>query len=282
MALPLIWGLEKDTAQKSFVPKEIFEKFPDNQADLDSLLEFARNQKFYEGLLFNSETNASIVLVDIQKSTLESYRRQDLIKEIQRLGGQFTAETQVKMHYAGLPFVRSIVSGQVGDELKMLLMLSGIATAIILLLFFRSVIAVIFPMIIIGVVVVWCMGFLVLFGFKVTILTGLLPPVLVIIGIPNCVYLLNKYHQEFRNLGDKNRALRRIIRKIGVVALMTNTTTAIGFAVFILMDNINLKQFGIISSICIFCMFLVSIILLPSFYFIFTPSQCTSAQPFGP
>ncbi|MDX2306207.1 MAG: efflux RND transporter permease subunit [Microscillaceae bacterium] len=274
LALPLIWYLEKDTTNKKFIPRKVFEKMPDNQADLDSLLRFARNQKFYEDLLFNPQNQSSLILVAVNKNTLESYGRQELIKKMQALGASFTKGTQVELHYAGLPFVRSIVTGQVGDELKILLVLSGIATAVILFLFFHSLTAVIFPMIIIGIVVVWSMGLLVIFDYKVTILTGLLPPVLVVIGIPNCVYLLTKYHQEYRHLGDKHRALRRIIRKIGIVTFMTNATTAIGFAVFILMDNINLKQFGVISSICITAMFLVSIILLPAFYsFLPSPTE---------
>ncbi len=266
LSLPQMRYLEKDTAQQRFLAKKIFEEIPEQASVLDSLLAFARDQMFYEGILFDPNSTATLLLISIDKEVLESSARQALVQRIQEIGGNFERDTKIDLHYAGLPFIRSIVTGQVGSELQMLLMLSGLVTSVILFLFFRSFIAVIFPLIIIGTVVVWCVGFLVIFGFKITILTGLLPPVLVVIGIPNCVYLINKYHQEFKVHQHKTRALSNIIRKIGVVAFLTNTTTAIGFAVFIFMDNINLKQFGIISSLCIFSLFIVSITMLPIFY----------------
>lgn len=266
LSLPQLYYLEKNTTDKRFIPKRIFDPIPDQQNQLDSLLDFAYNQKFYENLLFNSETKATLVLATINDATLNSNQRQRVIDAIQLLGGDFEKETGLQLRYAGLPFIRSIITGQVAQELKILLALSGVVTAIILFLFFGTLTSVIFPMIIIVTVVLWCVGFLGLFGYKITILTALLPPVLVVIGIPNCVYLLNKYHQEFRKHQNKTKALEEIIQKIGVVTLMTNMTTAIGFAVFIFMGHVNIKEFGVISSLCIVSMFLVSIILLPSLY----------------
>ncbi len=273
VALPQMQYLYKDTLSKRFQTRAIF---PDNaalesQVQLDTLIEFAQNQKFYDGILFNSQNKAVSILVSIDKNVLESAGRQRLIKDIQALGGEFTQKTGVDVHYAGIPFVRSIVAGQVASELKILLILSGIATAVILFVFFGSFVAVIFPMIIIGIVVVWSVGMIQLFGFKITILMGLLPPILVVIGIPNCVYLLNKYHQEYRHHQNQAKALHRIIRKIGVVTLMTNMTTSIGFAVFFFMDNKNLSDFGLVSSLSIVATFLVSIILLPIFYSLVPP-----------
>ncbi|NJL13717.1 MAG: MMPL family transporter [Microscillaceae bacterium] len=232
---------------------------------------FAQNQRIYDRVLFNAQNKALALILSIDRAAIESARRQSLMEEIQALGAKFEAQTKIAPHYVGIPFVRSIIAGKVASELRQLLILSGIATAIILFAFFRSFISVLFPMIIIGIVVIWSVGFVVIFGFKITILTGLLPPILVVIGIPNCVYLLNKYHQEYLLHQNQARALGRIIRKIGIVAFMTNATTAIGFAVFILMENQNLREFGIISSLSIMVTYLASIILLPIFYSLVPP-----------
>jgi hypothetical protein len=273
VALPQMQYLFKDTVSKRFEARPVF---PENQAltsqkQLDSLVSFAQNQKFYEEILFNPENKAIAVLLSIDKNVIESANRQVLVQNIQNLGSDFTEKTGITIHYAGLPFIRSILAGKVAAELKVLLMLSGIATALILFVFFRSFVAVIFPMIIIGIVVIWSVGMIQLFGLKITILMGLLPPILVVIGIPNCVYLLNKYHQEYRYHQNQAKALQRIIRKIGLVTLMTNMTTAIGFAVFFFMDNKNLSDFGLVSCLSIVSTFLVSIILLPIFYSMVAP-----------
>ncbi len=272
VALPQIQYLHKDTLKKKFEPRPVFPKDGlKSQKELDSLLNFARSQKFYENILFNPENNAIAILLSIDKDIMETVARVKLMDDIQRLGFEFQDKTKVKVHFAGLPFVRSVLAKKVAIELKFLLMLSGIATAVILFVFFGSFISVIFPLIIIGTVVVWTMGLIQLFGMKITILMGLLPPILVVIGIPNCVYLLNKYHQEYKQHQNQAKALVRIIRKIGVVTLMTNTTTAIGFAVFYFMENKNLSDFGLVSSLGIMATFVVSIVLLPAFYSLVPP-----------
>lgn len=278
LALPQVQYLDKDTVNKRFLAKPVFSKMPATQAELDSILRFVRKFKFYDQQLINAKNGATIMLISIEKKVLNSENRQGVIDKIQAFGEQFSQKTAINLHYAGLPFARSIVTNRLAAELKLLLILSGVATAVILFLFFRSLTAVVFPMIIIGTVVVWCVGFLSLFGYKITILTGLLPPILVVIGIPNCVYLLNKYHQEFRKHGNKVRALSKIIRKIGLVALMTNTTTAIGFAVFMFMDIQNLRQFGVVSSLSIMSTFVVSLILLPAFFSYLPPPSHRELQ----
>jgi predicted RND superfamily exporter protein len=158
------------------------------------------------------------------------------------------------------------MSGLVKAELSQFLIFSVLITAIILYIFFRSFYAVIFPLIVIGVVVVWVLGTIVLFGFKITLLTGLLPSIIVVIGIPNCIYLLTKYHQEIREHGNKIKALSRIIRKIGIVTLMTNATTAVGFVVLGFANVAILREFGIVAGINIFNTFLISLILIPAVF----------------
>lgn len=266
ISLPNLQYIDLDTLHKKFIPRNIFPDKLQNQTQLDTLLQFAQSLTFYENQLFNSKTNALIIALNLDKKIFDSADRKKLAKAIYALGDKFGKTEKVELRYAGLPHVRYIMTEKIAKELSRLLILSGIATAIILFFFFRTLVAVIFPLIIIGIVVVWCLGFLGLFGYELTIVTGLLPPILVVIGIPNTVYLLNKYHQEFKIHNNKIRALSNIIRKIGIVTLMTNATTAVGFAVFVFMDISLLKEFGVVASICIMSTFVVSMILLPTFF----------------
>src|SRR5690606_17975032 len=151
------------------------------------------------------------------KDVLNSENRQVLMDDIALAADSFSEATGLELHFAGLPYVRTALSGKVKEELNFFLILSALVTALILLLFFRAWNAVLFPMIVIGVVVVWVMGTLALFDYKITLLTGLIPPIIVVIGIPNCIYLLNKYHQEYHKHNKQALALSRVIRKIGFV-----------------------------------------------------------------
>lgn len=267
LSLPLIKRLEKDTTNKKFELVSVFQNgIPINQGEFDSLLNVAYEQQFYSGQLMNKNNGATLVLVSINREVLNSSKRLQLTEEIQKAGTEFENKTGIQLRYAGLPFVRSVVAGNVKNEMQLFLFLSVVVTGVILFLFFRTWDAVVFPMTIIGVVVVWVMGTLVLFGYKITILTGLIPPVIVVIGIPNSVYLLNKYHQEFEKHGNKMMAISRVVRKIGLVTLITNFTTAVGFLVLTSTDIVILKEFGIIAGLNIMATFLVSIILIPAVF----------------
>ena len=266
LAIPTIQRLVKDTEAKKFVLEPVIQEFPEDQESLDIILEKVIDLRFYSGQIINQENGATLMLISIEKEILDSKNRDVLVNDILRSGGLFEENTGIKLHYSGLPFVRSAVTTKVGGELQMFLILSVLITGLIMFLFFRSGKAVIFPMIIIGVIVIWVMGTLAILGYKITLLTGLLPPIIVVIGIPNSVYLLNKYHQEYERHGNKTLALSRVVRKIGLVTLITNVTTAIGFGVLIFIDIPILKEFGTVASINIMATFVVSIILIPAVF----------------
>lgn len=274
LSLSSILRIEKNTDEKKFEYHPVFSKTPDTQEELDSLLRVARELHFYDGQVMNNENGALLMILTLEKEIVNSEKRDPLIADIRMAGDQFTDATGIELHYAGIPYVRSEVSNRVKEEFSFFLYISLAVCATILFLFFRSFTAVIVPMILIGVIVVWTMGTIVLLGYKLTLLTALLPPIIVVIGIPNSIYLINKYHQEFSKHGIKLLALSRIIRKIGIVTLITNFTTAIGFGVLTSTDITILTEFGLVASINIMATFIVSIILIPStFAFLPEPSE---------
>lgn len=266
LSIPLFQMLEKNTREKRFVFKPIFSEIPDDQTKLDSMLQKANDQKLYSNQLINQDNGATFILIAVDAKTNNSKKRDVMVEDIKMAGDAFANQTGIKLHYVGLPYIRTEVNGKIKLELEIFLVLSLIITALILLFFFRSWDAVVFPLIIIFVVVIWLMGTLGLLGYDITMLTGLLPPVIVVIGIPNSIYLLNKYHQEIEKHGNKIRAMSHVIRRIGLVALITNFTTAIGFIVLITTDIVILRQFGIVASLMIMATFLVSIILIPAVF----------------
>jgi predicted RND superfamily exporter protein len=266
LGLPNLRKLTANRGEKSFELTPVFPEILDDQQELDSLLSFTSKLKFYTGQLINEDNGATILLVTIDKKVLNSSARDKLVADIIMAGEQFEEATGIDIHFAGMPYLRSHNMVKIKAELNEFLIYSILITGLILFFFFRSIKAVAFPLIIIGVVVMWTVGTIALLGYKITILTGLIPSIIVVIGIPNSVYMLNMYHQEYARHGDQVKALRRIIRKIGIVTLITNFTTAVGFGVLVF-TNINiLMEFGIVASLNIMATFLVSIILIPSLY----------------
>ncbi|MEQ8423948.1 MAG: MMPL family transporter, partial [Cyclobacteriaceae bacterium] len=266
ISLPQIKQIEKDTAKTQFILTDVFPGKITSQSQLDSLLLEAQKQKFYIGQIVNEENGAIAILISIHKDVLNSSKRIGLTDQIVEAGEVFSKSTGIKLHYAGLPFVRSVITSQVGQELKIFLAVSVVITGIILLVFFRSVRAVIFPLIVIGIIVVWVLGSIALFGFKISLLSGMIPPIIVVIGIPNAIYLMNKYHTEFASHGNKILAISRVVRKVGLATFLTNLTTAIGFLVLLTADITILREFGIVAGINVMATFVVSLILIPGVF----------------
>ena len=266
VSLPALKMILKDTARSKFYLYPIFPDTIDNQAHLDSLLTLSRGQKIYMDRLVNSSNGATMMLISVQKEVMNSARREVLTEGLLAAGKVFEEKTKISLHYAGLPFIRTVVANSVKREMNIFLYASALITGIIMFVFFRSFRAVLFSMIIIGIVVVWTLGTLSLFGFKITLLSGLIPPVIVTLGITNAIYLLNKYHLEFTKSKDKMKAIGVVVQKMGLATFLTNLTVAIGFLTLLATDIIILREFGIVAGINIMVLFFVSLIMIPSVF----------------
>jgi len=264
ISLPTIKMLIKDTVNTKLDVKSVFSRKPSSQAELDSMVQLANDQLFYEGLIVNPNTNAAIIAVSIDSKLLNSNRRQKIVTGILNLTYKFRDETKVETHYAGLPYVRTIMVKDVQAEFKLFLILSILVTSLILYFFFRNLYAVFFTFLVIIVTVIWTMGTIVLLGYKITLLTGMLPALIIVIGIPNCIYMYNKYHQEYRRHGNKIKAISRVVQKIGFLTFMTNMNTAVGFLVLYFTNIIIIKEFGLVAGLISAATFVITLVVIPT------------------
>ena len=274
VSLPTLKVMLKDTANVKFYSENIFPDTILSQEILDSLLRVALTQKTYSNLLINPTNGATMIAVSVPAEIMNSSKREGVVSALQTAGKAFEEKTKIQVHYAGLPFIRTLVANAVKKEMQLFLYGSAFITGLIMFIFFRSFRAVLFSMIIIGIVVVWTLGTLTLLGFKITLLSGLIPPVIVTIGITNAIYLLNKYHLEFAKTKNKLEAIRVVVLKMGLATFLTNLTVAIGFLTLLSTDIIVLREFGIVAGINIMALFFVSLIMIPGiFSWLPTPTE---------
>lgn len=268
------FNLYKNNETRKFGIRPIFPKRVSTQQELDSLASVAENLPFYNGTLFNKNRHIYGMMVTVSAKVMNSPARVALVKQIQQITENFTQKYGLEMHYSGLPYIRVVNAEKIKREMYMFIALSLLITAVILYLFFRSFRIVGFCLAIIGINVVWAMGFMALLGIKITLLTAMLPPLLIVIGIPNSVFMVNKYHTEYVLHGNKIKALQRMIQKIGNATLLSNLTTAAGFATFIITSSQILKEFGLIAFISITTVFIICLVLIPAvFSYLPVPDQ---------
>jgi len=236
---------------------------PSSQAETDSLKNKILSLKFYEGLLYNSKSNTYLLAVTLNKKRLNSKSRLEVTDNIVARAAAYSAKTGHQLHYSGLPYIRSVMARKVQKELFLFIFLSIIIAAFILFLFFRSIKVVASSLVVVAISIIFTVGLIGLFGFKISILTGVIPSLIVVIAIENCIYILNKYHWEYKQHGNKILGLSRVVQRIGFASLMVNTATATGFAAFILVSNQMLREFGIIAAISVMIEYILCILLLP-------------------
>lgn len=269
-----LYNLIRNDSLKKFDFLNIVAEKPGSQQELDSIKDVIYSLGLYDGLLFNKETGVSLMMITLTKEILNTKARIPLIKNIKEQIDGFGEQFDLDIKYSGLPYIRTVTSKKVQDELLLFVVLSLVIASVLLFLLFRTGRAVLFAMIVVIIAVVWVLGTISLFGYKITILTGILPPLLIVIGVENSIFLLNKYLSEYREHGNKIKALSRMISRIGNANLLTNATTATGFAAFIITSNELLIEFGIIASINILVTYLLSLFLLPILFSFFpVPSQ---------
>lgn len=264
LSVPGTIGLYRDTAAEKLNAVPLFPDHITGQLLMDSLRNRFENFPFYQGLLYNPESHAYLAGLRINRDLLATKGREKVIQDVLDRVNSFGSNHGIEIHVSGLPLIRTQVALMVQHEMKLFLIASVVLSALILLLFFRSLSAMILSLLVVGIGVIWSVGFLQLLGYKISLLTALIPPLVVVIGIPNCIYFLNKYHVSYNETGNREKALVTMVEKMGIVTLFCNITAAIGFAVFALTESALLKEFGAVAGTNIFLLFFISLIFIPA------------------
>ncbi len=278
VSITKLYHLVKNDSLKKFDFKLVSDEKPTTQNELDSLKNKINSLLFYEGLLYNKETGAHLMAVTLEESRLNTKGRVDLVYQIKAMAEKYSKKHNVNIHFSGLPFIRTITAKKLEKELLSFVALAILITAVILLIFFRSFKAVFFPMVIVMICVSWVLGSMSLLGYKITMLTSIIPPLLIVIVVENCIFLLNKYHYEFKSHGNKVKALSRAVQRIGSANLITNAATAAGFGAFISTGNRFLIEFGVIASINIMVAYILCLVLIPIFFSYLPPPKKRHTQ----
>ena len=254
--------LVNDTIQKKFVVKSIIPDGDFDEAAAEEFEKLIRENPLYEGIIFNSKTKVSLMLISVSEEFLSDPKKAKVVLDIEAIAEEYKSYFG-QIHYAGLPHIRVVIAKRIMDEMYVFVGLAILVTSVLIFLFFRSLRIVLICNTVVFISVIWSMGSIGLFGFRLSILMALIPPLMIVIGIPNCIFLITKFHQEVVEHGNKMKAIQRIIVKIGNATFLTNLTTALGFATFIFTDSEKLIQFGIIASMNIMALFLLSLTIIP-------------------
>tara|TARA_B100000767_G_scaffold266692_1_gene284432 strand:- start:6671 stop:8923 length:2253 start_codon:yes stop_codon:yes gene_type:complete len=267
--------LKKDTKNRKFVLESIYTEELTSQKTIDAVKkELFEKLPFYDNLLYNKKTGTIQTAIYIDKEIVNTpVRKAFVFKKLIPIIDAFEKETNLDVRVSGMPYIRTINAQNIIDEIQLFVLGALLITGIIFFFFFRSYRATFITLLVVTIGVTWAFGFIGLFGYEITVLTALIPPLIIVIGVPNAVFLINKYQQEIKLHGQQAKALQRVISKIGNATLMTNITTASGFATFVFVKSQLLREFGILASINILSIFVLALLIIPILYSFMEPPK---------
>lgn len=263
MSVAKLYNIHRNDSLSKFDFKQIITSPPKSQTELDSLKKVIQSLPFYDGLVYNKETGASLMAITFDKKDLNSKNRIEIVHQIKAMADDFAKKYNLEIHYSGLPYVRTAMMEKVSAEMTLFMGLAALVMVIILWLFFRSFSSVFFSVFVVAIGVTWALGTISLLDYKITMLSGLIAPLIMVIGIPNCVFLINKYQSEYIKHGNKVKALSVMIETIGVLLFLANITTAIGFGVLYFTNSSMLVEFGVVAAINVMVTYFITLILIP-------------------
>lgn len=267
------YHLVRNDSLKRFDFKLIHDGKASTQAELDSIKAEIVKQQFYDKLMWDEETHISVMAITMSATVLDSKDRVALTDRIVDVGSKYEKQLGSELRYSGMPYIRSLLAKVVKDEMVLFILYAILVTALIMFIFFRSFKVVMVAMLVVAIGSLWSIGFVAILGYQLSILTGLVPPLIIVIGVANCIFLLNKYHTEFRSHGNKIKGLQRVVRKVGKATLLTNATTAAGFATFTVVESSVMREFGVVAASSIMCIFVLSLLLVPIVFSFLNPPK---------
>jgi predicted RND superfamily exporter protein len=260
--------LVKDTVQEKFTLKPFIKDSISSLNQIDELEDELFNKyPFYDNFLFNKETKTIRTIIYLKKDIVNTSARKDfVVNDLIPTIKTFEEVNNLDVHISGMPYIRTLNANLIVDEIVWFVLAALLVTSLIFFFFFRSFRATFISLIVVCIGVMWTLGILGALNYEITVLTALIPPLIIVIGIPNCIFLINKYQREVKLHGNKVKSLQRVITKIGNATLMTNVTTASGFATFIFTESTLLKEFGIVASLSILSIFILCLLIIPIIY----------------
>ncbi len=268
LAIGDIKELRKDKKNQKFFLEPLFDSVPKTEEEVQTVrTELFENLPFYDNVLFNKKTGTIRTAVYLHQDIVNTKIRERFVFDVLNPSiEKFEEETGLDVRVSGMPYIRTMNAQNIIDEIGIFVGLALLITSLIFWLFFRSYRATFITMLVVSIGVVWALGFIGWFQYEISVLMALIPPLIIVIGVPNAIFLINKYQQEVKKHGNQAKSLQRVISKIGNATLMTNITTASGFATFIFTNSQLLNEFGIIASINILAIFFLSLMIIPIIY----------------
>jgi predicted RND superfamily exporter protein len=230
---------------------------PVEQTQLDSLKNYVFSKEMYKGAVVSEDGTATAIMFTL----LPEGDKQAVAKEIKdKIKALDLPET---IYFGGLPMMMNDINDLIISDMVWLIPIVFLVIAIILLLSFKSFRGVLLPLLTAGLAVIWTMGLMAVIGYELTIISNIIPVVLLAVGSAYTIHVINSINHN--KLADRKQALLQALRYILVPVILAAVTTAIGFVSFVFGAYLTMiKDFGIFTAVGTLIALILSLFFVPA------------------
>ncbi len=168
------------------------------------------------------------------------------------------------LHLAGIPVLKSTLAPMSRQELRKLMPLELGVVLLALFLCFRTLRAVLLPLVALSLALIWTLGFLTLCGSHLSIATGVIVPLIMLIGVATSMYIFSEYYRRDRNTDEPTDAVRATLATVSLPSFLAALTTSVGFLSLATSPIPEIRDVGMFGAFGISSAWLITITLIPS------------------
>jgi predicted RND superfamily exporter protein len=168
----------------------------------------------------------------------------------------------IRFYHSGDVPLNAAYNEIIGSESALLNGVAVLVIGAVLFLFFRSVVAVGAPLLVVQLSVLACVALIGLLGWKLDMSFGMVPTLVTAIGVAHSVHILSEFRARFSEVRDRREALVQTVYLVGTPCLLTSATTAAGFFSMSFVPIKSIARMGIYSGFAVLACFFLSLTLL--------------------
>lgn len=215
---------------------------PSTKAELDSLKNYIFSKEMYKAAIVSDDGTATAIMFTLLPDADNQVIAKEIKSKIENL------KLSGKLYFGGLPMMMNDINDLIVSDIVWLVPIIFIVLLVILLISFKSLRDAVLPLIVAGMSVIWTLGIMSVLGYELTIISNIIPVVLLAVGSAYTIHVINSINHTFSH--DKKQAIVKAMVYVTIPVILAAVTTAIGFVSFVFGSYlIMIKDFGIFTAV---------------------------------
>jgi predicted RND superfamily exporter protein len=234
----------------------------DSQITISEVRRLATTDRLYSGNLVSADSRTAAFNI-LLKSDLPTSTRHVITKELYDMARDAGFD---RVYFAGDPFSQWRATEAIKSDLRIFLPLTLLFIALLLWLCFRSIVAVVLPLVTIGIGLLWLMGVMAYFEAHFTILALMLPTLMLAIGCSYMVHVINQIGIAREKWPELDRAalLIEALKFINLPVIVSALTIIAGFLSLVFTKIPAIRTTAFYSAIGAAITMILSLTFVPS------------------